>query len=72
MIVKVQQSIEPAGRVLIYNEAMTLCVEITDPEQVAFVRKMIGEHTLKAYCKARWNKAKKTIELKHVVRAQGW
>lgn len=69
MIVKVQQSIEPAGRVLIYNEAKTIVLEITDPTQVADVRKLIGETTLK---KARYNKVEKTIELKHIVKHQRW
>lgn len=72
MIVKVQQSIEPAGRVLIYNEAKTIVLEITEPAQVADVRKLIGETTLKAFCKARYNKVTKTIELRHVVKHQRW
>lgn len=43
MIVKVQQSIEPVGRVLIYNEAKTVFIETDDPETVASVARISAQ-----------------------------
>jgi len=71
VIVKVQLSLEPAGRVLIYNEARSIVVELDEPAVVESIARMIG-NVPKAYCKARYNKTTGTIELLRTVRPQPW
>lgn len=71
MIVKVQLSIEPLGRVLIYNETRTIVVEIDEPATVESIQRMIGG-VPKAYCKARYDKTTKAVHLLRTVKPQPW